>query len=225
MNVQSPIQTIYRKSLHEQLVERLQDLIVEGVLAPGEKFPEKDLCAQFGVSRTPMREALKVLAADGLIVLEPNRGAWISSITIEELRELFPVLAALEALSGELACANILDEEIAEIRMYHDEMVRHFDDRNRMEYFRTNQKIHHAIIKAAGNATLEAQHHALAARVRRARYTANISEDRWKQAVEEHEIIIHALEARDAVRLSDILKRHLQNKFETVRRQLEIAGG
>lgn len=221
MNVQSAIQTISRKSLHEELVERLQNLIVEGVLAPGEKFPEKDLCAQFGVSRTPMREALKVLAADGLIVLELNRGAWVSSITIEELQEVFPVLAALEALSGELACANITDEEIKAVRVFHDEMLIHFNDRNMKEYFRINQKIHKAIIKAARNDVLEVHHLGLAARARPARYLVNISDERWKRAVDEHEIIIDALEARDGTRLSDILKQHLQNKFDTLRKRLE----
>lgn len=221
MNVQSSIQTISRKSLHEELVERLQNLIVEGVLAPGEKFPEKDLCLQFGVSRTPMREALKVLAADGLILLEPNRGAWVSRITIEELQEVFPILAVLEGLSGELACANITDEEIKAIRSLHNEMLTHFKDRNITEYFRTNQEIHEAIIKAARNTTLAFQHRGLAVRARRARFVANISDERWQVAVDEHEKMINALEARDGARLSEILKLHLENKFESVRKQME----
>ena len=221
MNVQSAIQTISRKSLHEELVERLQNLIVEGVLAPGEKFPEKDLCHQFGVSRTPMREALKVLAADGLISLEPNRGAWVSSITLEELQEVFPILAALEALSGELACDLITDEEIKAIRATHNEMLTHFKERNMTEYFRTNQEIHEAIIKATRNATLEFQHRTLAVRARRARFVANISDDRWQKAVDEHEIIIEALEARDGAKLSHVLKQHIQNKFDSVRKHME----
>lgn len=221
MNIHNAIETISRKSLHEELVERLRGLIVEGTLAPGEKFPEKDLCAKFGVSRTPMREALKVLASDGLIVLEANRGAWVSKMTVAELSEIFPVLAVLEALSGELACAHIADDEIANIRAIHDEMCAHCSARNLVEYFRTNQEIHEAIIKAARNATLALQHRALAVRVRRARFVANISDERWRQAMEEHNSIIEALEARDGARLSVLLKRHLMNKFETVKKRLE----
>lgn len=217
MNMQSSIKAISRKSLHEQLVDRLQNLIIEGVLSPGTKFPEKELCEQFGVSRTPMREALKVLAADGLISLEPNRGAWISQITIEELEEVFPVLAALEALSGELACESITDEEISEVRALHETMLKHYQERNLAEYFHTNQEIHKTILKGARNATLSLQHRSLAVRVRRARYVANMSEERWQQAVEEHEEIMAALENRSADTLSDILKRHIDNKFETVR--------
>ena len=83
MNLQQPLQTIARPSLHEELVERIRGLIVDGSLPAGTKIPEKDLCATFGVSRTPMREALKVLAVDGLVSLEPNRGAWVSRLTIE----------------------------------------------------------------------------------------------------------------------------------------------
>ena len=89
-----------RRPLHEELTESLRKLIVSGELQPGRKVPEKELCELYGVSRTPLREALKVLATDGLVNLEPNRGAWVSRITVEELDELFPVMGALEALAG-----------------------------------------------------------------------------------------------------------------------------
>lgn len=221
MNVQKPIESITRKSLHAELVERLHNLIMDGTLAPGHKVPERDLCAQFGVSRTPMREALKVLAADGLILLEPNRGAWVSRLTIEELEEVFPVMAALEALSGELACKHIKDKEIKTVRKLHETMVGHFQNRNLGDYFRSNQAIHEIILEGARNATLATQHRALAARVKRARYLANMSEERWQRAVDEHVEILAALEARNGAQLSDILKRHMENKFETVRAWVE----
>ncbi len=217
MNLQQPLQTIARPSLHEELVERIRGLIVDGSLPAGTKIPEKDLCATFGVSRTPMREALKVLAVDGLVSLEPNRGAWVSKLTIEELEEVFPVMGALEALSGELACKHITDEECADIEDLHNQMVEHFQDGDLDRYFHTNQQIHEAILAAANNATLSAQYRSLAARVRQARYLANMSEERWRQAVEEHEEIINALKNRDSEKLADTLKRHLENKFETVR--------
>ena len=149
MNIQRSIEAISRRSLHSELVERVQNLIVDGTLLPGTKLPEKELCEQFGVSRTPMREALKVLAVDGLIVLENNRGAWVSKVTIEELEELFPVMGALEALAGELACQHISDAQIEEVRATHAEMLKHYKSRNRPEYFRTNQLIHEMILKAA----------------------------------------------------------------------------
>ncbi|MBA4783923.1 MAG: GntR family transcriptional regulator [Rhizobiales bacterium] len=221
MNVHESIKMISRKSLHEELVDRLRDLIVEGVLEPGSKFPEKALCLKYGVSRTPMREALKVLAGDGLIVLEPNRGAWVSQITLAEMSEVFPVLSALEALAGELACELITDAELAEVRSLHEEMRRHYEHDNLKGYFRVNQAIHEAIISAARNTTLAIQHRMLAVRARRARYVANISQERWQQALCEHDEIILALEARDGARLGLHLKQHMRKKFEAIRCRFE----
>ena len=217
MNIELPVESIARRSLHTELVDRLRDMIVAGALAPGTKVPERELCERFGVSRTPLREALKVLAADGLVSLAPNRGAWVSTVTLEELEEVFPVMGALEALSGELACARITDKQLKHIRKLHNEMVRHFKARRLPDYFRANQQIHEAILQAADNATLAAQYRSLASRIRQARYLANMSDERWARAVDEHEQILEALEKREGARLAEILKRHLGNKLETVR--------
>jgi DNA-binding GntR family transcriptional regulator len=221
MNIAEVVEIIPRKSLHAELVERLRNLIVEGTLAPGSKIPERALCEQFGVSRTPMREALKVLASEGLVSLEPNRGAWVSRITLEELEEVFPVMGALEALSGELACERITDHQLAIIRRLHEQMVSHYEAGELADYFRTNQQIHEAILDAADNQTLAVQYRSLAVRVRRARYLANMSNERWHKAVDEHREILQALEDRDGTRLGEILRRHLANKFATVRQWIE----
>ena len=211
---------IVRRSLHDELLARLRDLIIDGELVPGEKVPEKDLCARFGVSRTPLREALKVLANEGLVTLTPNRGATVSELTIEDLEETFPVMGALEALSGEMAALRITDGEIAAIRKLHEAMVAHHQRGELAPYFKLNQKIHEAILEAAGNPTLAGLHRSLAGRVRRARYVANMSAERWAKAVAEHEEILAALEARAPEGLGIILKRHLANTFETVRETL-----
>ena len=220
MSLSQSIASIARPSLYEELVERIENLIIEGTLSPGAKVPEKELCVQFGVSRTPMREALKVLASDGLIALEPNRGAWVREITLAELQEVFPVLGALEGLAGELACQNITDDEIEAVRVAHVEMVKHFDDRNRQDYFKANHRIHEIILDASRNTTLVAQHRSLSKRIRRARYLANMKIDRWQKAVEEHRQILTALENRAGVELGILLKQHLENKFGTVRQGL-----
>lgn len=220
MNIAANIPSITRRSLHDELVERLRTLIVDGTLEPGLKVPERDLCDQFEVSRTPMREALKVLAADGLVTLTPNRGAWVSKLTLPELEEVFPVMGALEALSGELACARISDKQVAAVRKLHDRMVVHYRAGELDDYFAVNQQIHEAILEAAGNETLSAQYRSLSTRIRRARYVANMTGERWAQAVDEHEQILSALEARDAGRLASILRQHLSNKFATVKEWL-----
>lgn len=211
---------IARRSLHLELVERIRPLIVNGQLVPGSKVPEKHLCEQFNVSRTPMREALKVLAAEGLVRLEPNRGAWVAAVTIEEVKEVFPILGVLEALSGELACNLISDTEVQEVRRLHDSMVRSYNDRDLAAYFKKNQEIHHAILLAANNHTLTNSCEVLSARMQRARYVANMSDERWSAAVDEHVQIIETLEARDGKKLSNVLIEHMKNKQESVLRWL-----
>lgn len=208
---------LQRRSLHLELAEMLQEMIVSGELAQGIKVPEKRLCERFGVSRTPLREALKVLAARRLVVLEPNRGAWVSKITLADLEEVFPVMGALEALAGELACRHVTDAEIATVRGLHEAMVAAYAQRDLKAYFDANQQIHEAILAAARNQTLTVQYRSLATQVRRARFVANMTEARWAQATREHEEIMACLEARDGERLAEVLRRHLRNKLETVR--------
>lgn len=221
MNLTQSPEPISRRSLHEELVARLRTMIVDGTMPPGKKVPEKDLCERFAVSRTPLREALKVLAADGLLYLEPNRGAWVTELTESEVSEVFPVLGALEALSGELACENITDEELAALRRHHDQMMLSYKEQDLDDYFQANQRIHAGILSAARNETLVIQCEALSARMQRARYLANISEDRWAEAVSEHEEIIAALEVKDGKALGEILKKHMHNKQLSILKWLD----
>jgi DNA-binding GntR family transcriptional regulator len=211
------VEPIRRRSLHDELVGRLREMIIEGHLAPGEKLSEQALGDLFHVSRTPLREALKVLATEGLIDIRPNRGASVAALTIADLDEAFPIMGALEALSGELACQNATDQQIERAQALHRQMVEKYQAGALSAYFRVNEKIHEVILEAAGNRTLEKMQHGLAGRVRRARYMANMSPARWEQAVGEHEEIIAAFAARDGKRLGQILKRHLANKLEAVK--------
>jgi DNA-binding GntR family transcriptional regulator len=133
---------------------------------------------------------------------------------------MFQVMAALESLSGALACQRITEGELAEIRALHYQMLAHYMRRQLPEYFRFNQAIHEAILDAARNPALKATYRTLAGRIRRARYLANMSDERWAEAVAEHEAILAALIARDAPRLSQLLAVHLKNKSEVVRAAL-----
>jgi DNA-binding GntR family transcriptional regulator len=217
MDVTAPIE---RRPLHNELAERLRHLIVEGDLAPGEKLSERDLCSRFGVSRTPLREALKVLSAEGLVRLTPHRGAAVANLTLEDLEEAFPIMGALEAVAGELACMHITAAEIAQLRTAHEKMVAAYEAGDLGGYFALNERIHETILKAARNPTLAQMQRGLAGRVRRARYMANMSASRWAQAVGEHEAILESLETRDGERLAMLLKTHLANKLVTVREAL-----
>jgi DNA-binding GntR family transcriptional regulator len=210
-------------SLHDEVLGALRDFIVEGNLADGARIPERALCERLGISRTPLREALKVLAAEGLVELLPNRGARVRELSAEDLRELFDLMGGLEALAGRLACERIGEAEFAEIERVHHEMYRHYLRRDMHGYFHCNQAIHQMIVAAAGNSMLAATYASLSGRIRRVRYSANLAKDRDRlgEAVREHEAILDALRRRDGAELSDILFQHLRNKLKATRPMAE----
>jgi DNA-binding GntR family transcriptional regulator len=202
--------------LHGDLVERLRDRMIHGDLTPGTKLNERVLCGELGVSRTPLREALKALASEGLVELLPNRGAVVATLDAERVKQIFVVMGALEALAGELACLNATDADLDEIRGLHYQMVAHFKRGEREGYFRCNQAIHRKIVACGGNLALAQTYAQLNAHVRRARYLANLSADRWARAIAEHEQMLEAITARDAGRLKQLLQDHLAHKLVVV---------
>jgi len=203
-------------TLHGELLAALRDFIVEGHLEDGARIPERALCERFSISRTPLREALKVLAAEGLIELLPNRGARVRALSAADLHEVFDVMGGLESLAGRLACERITDAEFAEIERVHHEMYHFYLRRDIHGYFRCNQAIHQMIVAAAGNALLASTYAGLAGRIRRVRYAANLAKDRDRlgEAMREHEAILDALRRRAGSELSDILFLHLRNKLK-----------
>lgn len=211
---------ITRRSLHDELVGLVRGLIVEGELIAGEKIPEQALCARFGVSRTPLREALKVLAAEGIVTLHPNRGASVASVTPGLVDELFPIMGALEALAGETAAARASDADIARVRSLHDAMLDHYHRGERTAYIALNQQIHRALFEIAGNAALTQLYEQLMVRTHAVRFIARKSPERWREAIDDHKLMMEALEARDGAALATILKQHLVHKAAMVREAL-----
>ena len=218
----APTRAIDREpsTLHANLVALIRKLVIEGDLEPGAKVPERILCERFNVSRTPLREALKTLASEGWLEILPHKGARVTRLSEEDVDQMYPIMGALEALSGELACANLSEEQFAEIRALHYQMVLHYPRRELAPYFEINQLIHEKILAAAANPLLVQMYQTLSGRIRRARYVANMSENRWAQAIEEHEEMLSALASRDGQSLADVLRRHLSNKCETVKAHL-----
>jgi DNA-binding GntR family transcriptional regulator len=213
-------------SLHDEILSRLRDHIVEGNIPDGGRVPERQLCEMLGISRTPLREALKVLAAEGLVELLPNRGARVRALSEQDISELFDMMGGLEGLAGRLACENITDEEIADIERLHYEMYGFYLRRDMHGYFHINQLIHAKIVEASRNATLKSAYANFAGRVRRVRYSANFARkrERWGEAMREHEMILEALRRRAGNELSDILFRHLRNKRTAAVEQLKTGG-
>jgi len=205
-----------RPALHEQVASRLRSLVVEGRIAPGAKLNERELCAQLQVSRTPLREAIKLLSAEGLVDLLPNRGAVAARLEAADVVATFEVLAALEGLSGELAAQRITEAGLREIHALHYEMLACFARRNLAGYYQLNARIHGAINAAAGNPVLATTYRSVNARAQPMRFHTNHDERKWARAVAEHGQMLEALAARDAAGLRDLLVAHLHSKRDTV---------
>ncbi len=207
---------ITRQSLHDQVAVRLRTMLVEGIIPPGAKLNERELCERLHVSRTPLREAIKLLGAEGMVDLLPNRGAAAVKLTERDVIDTFEVLAMFEGTSGELAAERIDDTAAAEIRAQHYEMLACHARRDLSGYYRHNATIHRLINEAAANPVLTNSYRSINARVQSLRFRTNQDEAKWKRAVSEHEQMIDALDARDAPRLRDILVAHVHHKRDSV---------
>ncbi|MCY7318475.1 MAG: GntR family transcriptional regulator [Ramlibacter sp.] len=212
--------SIPRASLHEQVALRLRQMLVENQIAPGAKLNERELAGVLQVSRTPLREAIKMLAAEGLVELLPNRGAIAVELTETDVQNTFEVMAGLEAMSGELAAERITDAELAEIRAMHFEMMAAYFRRDLSGYYRLNAAIHRAINAAARNPVLTTLYNQVNARLQALRFRSNQDEAKWKQALAEHERMIDALGRRDAGAMRAVLREHLDHKRDVVVDQL-----
>jgi DNA-binding GntR family transcriptional regulator len=213
---------ISRVPLHEEVTTRLRDMIVEDLLKPGERIQELEIAGQLGVSRTPIREALKVLASEGLVEMLPLRGAVVKAFTAKDAQDMLKVIAQLEALAGSEAC-QASDAEIAAVLSLHEEMKLQFEKRNRHDYFALNQQIHNAIVSMARNETLSSLHAILSKRMRRIRYTGNALPTNWEEAMQEHEEMAQALQARDGQRLASVMRQHIENTWPRIAQVKEKA--
>ena len=214
------ILSIERPVLHEQVARRLRQMVVEGRIAPGGKVNERTLCEELRISRTPLREAIKMLAAEGLVELLPNRGSVAVQLSEASVRDTFEVMAGLEALSGELAAQRVTDAELAEIKALHYEMMAAYTRRDLSAYYQLNAAIHHRMNLAAKNPVLTNTYNQVNARLQALRFRSNQDGEKWSRAVREHEAMIQALEARDSAALSRVLLNHLNNKRDVVMEQL-----
>lgn len=205
---------IQHRNLYREVADRVRELIEFGELAPGERISEKQLCEQFGVSRTPLREALKVLASEGLVELLPNRGARVIQLTLKKVKDTYDLMGALEGLSGELACQYISDDEIAAIDALHERMLAHYRNKELAEYFEVNREIHESLLAASRNEVLQEMYNNLSQRVKRVRYSKKMTDSYWRRAVNDHENMLAALKKRDGKQLGQILRDHLCNKLE-----------
>lgn len=205
----APAPLVAPQPLPQQIAAYLRDMIIHDVLKPGERIRERQLSERLKVSRTPLRDALKILAMERLVDLLPNRGAIVVKHSAAEVRDMVTVYAALERLAGKLACANGTDAEFERIRRHDEEMKRAYAAKDIIGYFRANQRFHTEIAACSHNGSLIETHGNLNLRLYRFRYLAVTGREDWTMAVSEHEAILDALFARDGERLGRLLDEHL----------------
>jgi DNA-binding GntR family transcriptional regulator len=207
---------IQRRYLHDEVADRLRELILTGGLEPKSRVNELELCERFGTSRTPLREAIKILSSEGLVELLPNRGARVASLSAAEIDEMVQVVAGLEAVACELACQRAGEDEIDAIAADTDAMRAAFGAKDEVAYFTLNRAIHEGIIAAARNGTLKGIYANLSSRIQSMRYTAHKTDAQWKRAMDEHEEMVHLLRARDGAALAALMKVHIRGKAEVI---------
>ncbi|WP_376785061.1 GntR family transcriptional regulator [Achromobacter insolitus] len=210
------------RTLPATVAGQLRERIIQGEFPPGARLNERALCDLLGVSRTPLREAFRVLAAEGLVQIEPNRGAQVVALSVANIREAFEVIGGLEAMSCRLASERATDTEIAEIRALTYEMMASHARHDLPTYFRTNREIHERISLAAHNSLLKQLYDAQNARIQNLRFVSNENRQKWDLAMREHIEMAEALEARDADRLAGIMRQHLQRKCDAALKTLGI---
>lgn len=207
--------------LHSKTVSVLRHMIVTGVLAPGERLNERELCDRLRVSRTPVREAIKTLTQEGLLRSLPNRSPVVAPLDAAEVSALIDVVATIEGLAGELAAARVSDAQVAELGILHYTMLRHHSNDELPGYFEANKAFHRRIIECSGNPVLLWVWDLLALRVDRARYASNLWPTRWRKAMDEHAEILARLTARDADGVAAAMRQHVRNGLSVVLASLE----
>lgn len=208
---------ISRTPLHAEVVKALREMILGGTLAPGARLVESELCSAFGLSRTPFREALKLLESEGLVVLKPNRGASVSVMTEREVADLFEVVANLERTAVELTVQRADEKGLRKLRRRHDRMMKLHAARKRRECFQADYEIHQLIVALTGNAVLMNTHAGLMSRTRRGRYLALSLQSRWDESMQEHEAFMSAIERRDSHLAGQLMREHVLHTGRVVR--------
>lgn len=205
-----------RKSLADEAADTLREFILLGKLKAGMPVPERDLAEAFGISRTPLKEALRILEHEGLVVYGPTRRPRVADPSLDELAENLALLGALEAFAGELACANATDEEIQHALQLEQKMGEAPPGTDPLEFFRWDMEFHQTIVRAARNTPLLETHKTLNARLWRARFISSKLRTGRDSTLGQHEDVSTALKARNGQECAKHLRRHLETAITNI---------
>ncbi|TVR10982.1 MAG: GntR family transcriptional regulator [Salinarimonadaceae bacterium] len=202
--------------LHEKVAARLRSMIIDEVLPPLMRVPEKELCQQLGISRTPLREALKILASEGLVELTPNRGATITDPTPELLAEKFEAVSALEGLAARLVCKRAKKSQIDKLKSKNDEMIKFFNENDVPRYFRCNIEFHQLLVSFCGNPTVIEMHGKTLMHLVRARFRSKLAAQLKRNYIDEHIELMEAILSRDPDEAERLAREHNEHIADRV---------
>ena len=204
-------------SLHQEVAVLLRNQIFAGTLPQGSFIDEAALCESLKISRTPLREALKVLAAEGLVRHEPRRGSFVSQVTEQDQDDIFPVIALLEGRCAFEAARNASDADIAALDALHARLAEHAHAKRINDYYATNFTIHEAIITLANNRWLAQAIADLRKILKLARLQQLHAPGRLAQSLAEHMAVFAALKNRDSEAAEAAMRLHLTRQREALR--------
>jgi DNA-binding GntR family transcriptional regulator len=197
------------RALYQDVAERLRQQIFARELEPGSWIDEQKLAADFGISRTPLREALKVLAAEGLVTMKVRRGAYVTEMSAEDVKQVYHLLGLLESDAAGVVARRASDEQLRELRMLHDKLEKQV--RQRDAFFATNELFHIRLLQMSGNRWLEHTVHDLRKVMKLNRHHSLFRQGRITESLAEHRDVMQAIEQRDAEAAVRLMRRHFDN--------------
>ncbi len=213
-----------RVPLYEEVAEQLRQKIYDYLLPPGEWIDEPALAEELGISRTPLRESLKLLAAEGLVQIDAGRGSRVTRLTLEDLNQLFPVMAMLEGRCAHDAVRRIDDDGIAHLQGLHDAMESAAASGDLAEYYRNNYLIHESLQTHAGNPWLIRVTHDLHRILKMHRGRQLLTPGRMAQSLSEHRELMACISRRDAQAAEATMNRHLLSQGEALAAYVAAGG-
>ena len=201
-----------KATYHVQIADMLRDMVMTGKLKEGDKVNESELCETMGISKTPLREALRVLSVEGLIELVPNRGAFVTKPTFEEIREMFDVMSLLEGFCARAASEKMSQKEFERLEKLHNKLEELFKRRDQEEYIRINNQYHSYLQELAGNRILNQIVNGLRKKILLYRFQSLNLKKRFEHSIKEHRELLEALRERDHTRAESLMRDHLKNQ-------------
>ena len=213
---------IERQALPDELAGLLREMIIRGELRPGSRLNTPRLCKRFGVSRTPLREALKILATEGLVELMPNRSAVVLRVTGDVINELIPIVGSLAALAGRIACARLNDDTLAELASMHERLLSHLEERDERSYMEVESAILRMVFAVAGNRALKKIYETLTIKLQW-QSASHCALAEWRQTAEVQKQLHHALQIRDGDLWALVVYRHVLHRAALLLRSTDLA--